>query len=78
MIAKQNSMNRLVHDPHAGDQHQPGFYKRRERLDLAMSVVVLVVGGTICGLNRKESDGGRNEVDTRVRRFRKHAERTCK
>ncbi len=73
---KNEAANGFGHDPYAGGEHEAGFYKRRKALDLAMAVVVLLIGGTVGYLDREERDCSSDEVYGRVRRLGEHAQRS--
>ena len=76
MLAKDQAAHGLGDDPDAGAEHENGLDKRGEALDLAVTIVVFVVGRTIGDANGKERDEGRNKIDGGVRCFGQHAERS--
>ena len=65
----------LGYDPDAGGEHDAGFHECRERLDLAVSVVVVFVRGSVGDLDGEQGDGGGDQVDGGVSRLAEHAER---
>ena len=56
-------------DPDAGGEHDAGLDEGGERLDLAVTVVVIFVGGPVGDLDGEERDGGGDEVDCGMRGF---------
>ncbi len=62
-------------DPDAGAEHEDGLEGGGEALQLAVAVVVLLVGGHVRYADGEEGDGGGDEIDEGVRGLAEHAER---
>ena len=60
---EEQPLDRLVDDPDARDQQQEGLNQRREVLDLAMPVEVLLVGRPVRKADGKEGDQGRHQIE---------------
>ena len=58
----------------AGAEHDDGFDEGGEGFDLAVAVVVALVGGAVGDADGEEGDGGGDEVDAGVGGFGEHAE----
>ena len=68
VIVEDDAVDGLVDDPDGGGEHEAGFDEGGEGLNLAVAVVVVVVGGAVCDLDGEEGDGGGDEVDAGVGR----------
>lgn len=61
---------RLDEDPDAGGEEQDGLQERGEVFDLAVPVVVFVVGGAHRDADREEGEERGREIQSGVHRFR--------
>ena len=75
VVVEDDAAERFADDPDAGGEHDAGFDECGEGFDLAVAVVVVLVGGTVGDLDGEEGDGGGDEVDGGVGGFAQHAER---
>jgi hypothetical protein len=75
VVAEEDAVDGLIDDPEGGREHEAGFNEGGEAFDLAVTVVVIFVGGAVGHLDGEEGDGGGDEVDGGVRRLAQHAER---
>ena len=66
------------HDPDGRGNHDYHLDKGGERLDLAMAVVVVVIGWAVRDADGEERDYSSEQIDARVRGFGEHAERPRK
>jgi hypothetical protein len=57
-----------------GRQHDDGFDEGGEGLDLAVTIVVALVGGAVGDFDGEEGDGGGDEVDAGVGGLAQQAE----
>jgi hypothetical protein len=69
VVVEEDAVNRLGDQPDAGGKHDAGLDEGGEGLDLAMAVVVVLVGGAVGDLDGEEGDDGGDEVDAGVRRL---------
>src|SRR5260221_2688155 len=69
-----DAVDGLPDDPRAGDGHQDGFAKSGEVFDFAVTVGVIFVSRLVAYLDREEGERGANQIETRMRCIRKHAE----
>ena len=72
--AKKQTVERLVNDVERGQRQQPGLDERGEILILSMAIGMPLIGRLIRHANREKGNDGRNQVQTGVQRFGKHAE----
>ena len=66
VVVEEEAVDGLVDDPDGGGKHEAGFDEGGERLDFAVAVVVVVVGGAVGDLDGEEGDGRGDEVDAGV------------
>ncbi len=69
MAAEEDAVDGLVDDPDGGGEHEAGLDEGGERLDLAVAIVVVFVGGAIGGAHGEEGDGGGDHIDAGMRGF---------
>jgi hypothetical protein len=73
MVVADDAANGLVDDPGAGGEHDARLDEGGQGFDLAVAVVVDVVGGAVGDLNGEESDSGGDQIDAGVGRLREHS-----
>ena len=69
-LVESQPVDRLPHDPRAGEQQQQGLDQGREVLDFAVAVRVLAVGRPAGETHGQKRQPGRHQVQAGVRRFR--------
>ena len=55
-VLKEQPLDRLVHDPNAGQQQQAGFDEGGEILNFAVAVLVVRIGGLVGNPHREKRD----------------------
>ena len=60
---REEAAKGLGDDPERGAEHEDGFDEGGEAFDLAVAVVVVVVGGAVGDADGEEGDGGGDEID---------------
>ena len=73
---KKQAARGFVDDVAASGQQESGFHEGREVFEFAVSVLVIGVSRAVRNANRQQSDHRRDQIQRRVRRFRKDAQRT--
>ena len=72
---RNHAANSLGDNPDAGGEHDAGFDEGGERFDLAVAVVVVLIGRLVGNLDGEQRDDGGKQVDGRMGRFGQHAQR---
>ncbi len=74
-VAGEQAVPRLPQNDGGEEEQERGLDQRRHALDLAMTVMVLLVGRLVGNADGKIGHGGRREIEQRMRRFREDRER---
>ncbi len=72
--AEEQTHDRFVDDPDAGQQKQAGFDEGGEVLDLAVAILMVGVGGLVGDSDREICEQGGDQIQSRVRGFGEDAE----
>ncbi len=76
--AVEDALSRLPDDPRAGDGHEACLAEGREVLNFAVAVGVIFVRGLVADTDGEEGQRRTDQIEARVRRVGKHAQRTRK
>ena len=64
----------LCHDPHRGQQQEPGLDERREVFDLPVTILMVGVGWFVRDSHRKQRDERRQQVKSGMGRLGENAQ----